>query len=490
MPSIRAISLLAFGAVATVLLVVSAVGYRALRQAEEANQAVIHTHEMLNALENVLTTMVDAEAGARGFDATGLSRYLEPFERAKSELGRHVDAVATLTKDNASQQRRVEQLRSQTGATLAFLQEIVEVARAERFIEIELRDREKTSMDGVRATIQQMSLEEEQLIGLRSLNAARASTAMQSAMFGLIGAAFGVLVVSFLFVDRRAIQLRQANESLSVRVAERTAELERALIEEEKARKEAQEANRLRDEFLMTVSHELRGPLTAIYGWSSIMLNGEVKEEQRRHAVEAIYRSAHAQTRLVNDLLDVSRAISGKLQLNVDLVELEELVGAVVTAVRPESEAKAVRIEAVVDHAAVVSGDRDRLHQVVSNLALNAIKFTPSGGTVEVRLSRLDDSAVIKVTDSGEGIEPEFLPFVFDRFRQDDATHRGAQSGLGLGLAIVRTIVELHGGRVHAHSEGKGHGAIFQVRLPVDPQPQHARSVSRKESPVGLSQQS
>jgi signal transduction histidine kinase len=240
----------------------------------------------------------------------------------------------------------------------------------------------------------------------------------------------------------------------------------------------------------MTVSHELRGPLTAIYGWSSIMLNGEVKEEQRRHAVEAIYRSAHAQTRLVNDLLDVSRAISGKLQLNVDLVELEDLVGAVVTAVRPESEAKAVRIEAVVDHAAVVSGDRDRLHQVVSNLALNAIKFTPSGGTVEVRLSRLDDSAVIKVTDSGEGIEPEFLPFVFDRFRQDDATHRGAQSGLGLGLAIVRTIVELHGGRVHAHSEGKGHGAIFQVRLPVDPQPQHARSVSRKESPVGLSQQS
>jgi signal transduction histidine kinase len=485
MPSIRAISLLAFGAVALALVVVSGVGYRALRQAEEADKAVIHTHEVLNALESVLTTMVEAETGARGFDATGVARYLEPFERAKSGLGSRIDAVAVLTNDNGSQQQRVTQLRSQTAATLALLQEIVEVARSERFVEIELRDREKGAMDSVRATVEQMRLEENQLIGLRTLDANRASTAMQSAMFGLIGAAFGVLVVSFLFVDRRAVQLRQANESLAARVAERTAELERALVEEEKARKEAQEANRLRDEFLMMVSHELRGPLTAIYGWSSMMLDGEVKPEQQRRAVEAIYRSAHAQARLVNDLLDVSRAISGKLQLNVGPVELEGLVRSVVATARPESEAKAVRTEAVVDCDAIVSGDRDRLQQVVSNLVSNALKFTPSGGTIDVRVGRLDKTAVITVSDTGEGIEPAFLPFVFDRFRQGDASQTGGHGGLGLGLAIVRTIVELHGGTVHAHSEGKGRGTVFQVRLPLETQPQPVPSTEPvRQSPA------
>jgi len=240
----RTISVVAFGAAAIALLAVSVVGYRTVRRAHDANQSVVHTYQVLHALENVLTTMVDAETGTRGYGVTRLSRYLEPFEHAKTELASSVAAVAALTVDNPVQQRRATELRAQTTATRLLLQEMVAAGQSKQPITLDLRDREKASMDAVRAMLQQMRLEEQRLMERRTANANRAATATEALILGLIAVAFGVLVVSFLLVDRRTIQLRQANELLTGRVRERTAELEHALANEQTARREAEHAQR------------------------------------------------------------------------------------------------------------------------------------------------------------------------------------------------------------------------------------------------------
>jgi PAS domain S-box-containing protein len=230
----------------------------------------------------------------------------------------------------------------------------------------------------------------------------------------------------------------------------------------------AQEANRLKDEFLAMVSHELRTPLTSIMGWAELLSLGMLDEKGRRHAVEVIENSARAQKQLINDLLDISRIITGKLRLNVQQVDLAEVIGAAMEVVRPAAEARSIELEARFDpRAVVVSGDPDRLQQVVWNLLSNAVKFTPDGGRVTARAVRADGQAQIIVSDTGSGIDPEFLPFVFDRFRQAEGHMTRKHGGLGLGLAIVRHLAELHGGTVSAESPGEGQGATFRVTLPL-----------------------
>ena len=227
-------------------------------------------------------------------------------------------------------------------------------------------------------------------------------------------------------------------------------------------------ANRMKDEFLMTVSHELRTPLTAIYGWARMLATGAIRDDQRQRAVEVIERNAQAQTQLVNDLLDVSRAISGKVRLDVRPMDLQSLVLAVIDSVKPSADARHLRIEFDDDVAAGrIVADRERLQQVIWNLLSNAIKFTPAGGRVDVRLRRLDAQVQLTVSDTGRGIEPDFLPYVFDRFRQGDAGTTRQHGGLGLGLAIVRHLIELHGGTVSVESDGLGRGATFHIRLPA-----------------------
>jgi signal transduction histidine kinase/ActR/RegA family two-component response regulator len=236
----------------------------------------------------------------------------------------------------------------------------------------------------------------------------------------------------------------------------------------ERARRQAEEASRLKDEFLATLSHELRTPLTAVLGWAKLLRSGEFEAEAAGRALEAIERNAAAQARLINDLLDVSRIITGKLRLEVRPVELAPLIGAAVEGVRPAAEARGLRLDVRLDESAgPVAGDADRLRQVVWNLLSNAIKFTPQGGSVEVRLSRADGHAEVTVTDTGRGIAPEFLPHVFDRFRQADQRLTREHGGLGLGLAIARHLVEMHGGTISAASAGTGAGATFSFRIPL-----------------------
>jgi PAS domain S-box-containing protein len=238
--------------------------------------------------------------------------------------------------------------------------------------------------------------------------------------------------------------------------------------ENERLYREAQAANRAKDEFLATLSHELRTPMTAILGWVRLLRLGDLDPESFEMAIDAIERSSGVQAQLIEDLLDVSRIVAGKLRLNIGSVDLRQVIERATETVRHTAEEKHIQLVSETDGVvAHMPGDANRLQQVVWNLLTNAIKFTPEGGRVEVTLTAEDGIARIKVKDSGQGINPEFLPFVFDRFRQANSSETRAHGGLGIGLAIVRHLAELHGGTVTAASEGLGKGATFTIVLPL-----------------------
>jgi len=256
---------------------------------------------------------------------------------------------------------------------------------------------------------------------------------------------------------------------------------------EGRARAAAEAASRAKDAFLATVSHELRTPLSPILAWARMLRQGNLGEEKTKRALEVIERCARSQAKLIEDLLDVSRIITGKLGLDVRPVQLAPVVQAAVEVVRPAAEAKGLTLRALLDsEAGAVAGDAERLKQVVWNLASNAVKFTPTGGHVEVQLAGVDGRVEIRVSDTGQGIPPDFLPQIFQRFEQADSTSTRAHGGLGLGLAIVRHIVELHGGTVRAESPGEGRGAVFTVRLPL-PVAQAGRELERRPPGSGAS---
>jgi PAS domain S-box-containing protein len=234
--------------------------------------------------------------------------------------------------------------------------------------------------------------------------------------------------------------------------------------------RESQQVNRAKDEFLATLSHELRTPLTAILGWARMLRQGALKPDTQVRALEAIERNGTLQAQLVEDLLDASRIITGKLRLNVILVDLPPIINAAMDAVRHSADAKNIELAVQLDPSAgPICGDQTRLQQVVWNLLSNAIKFTPRGGRVSIQLLKTDGFARVQVRDNGQGIVPEFLPYVFDRFRQADSTSTRPHSGLGLGLAIARHLIELHGGTVQAESAGEGRGATFTADIPLAP---------------------
>jgi signal transduction histidine kinase len=245
------------------------------------------------------------------------------------------------------------------------------------------------------------------------------------------------------------------------------AKVELALFNEKQAREDAESANRLKDEFLATVSHELRTPLNAILGWTELLQIGGLNGEESSRGLKTIERNARIQSQLIEDLLDVSKIIAGKLQLNVAQVDVIAIIEAAMEGVRGAAENKEIRLDSVVDpRAGPVAGDPTRIRQILWNLLSNAIKFTPKGGRVSIQLKRKNSHVEMVVSDNGAGIRREFLPFLFDHFRQADSSPSRVYGGLGLGLAIVRHLVELHGGTVRAESAGEGQGATFTVCLP------------------------
>ena len=235
-----------------------------------------------------------------------------------------------------------------------------------------------------------------------------------------------------------------------------------------KAKRIAEEATLAKDQFLAVVSHELRTPLTAILGWSRLLKGGKLDESNTQQALETIERNAHSQSQLIEDLLDFSRIVSGKIRLDVVTVDPVVVTEAAINVVRPAIDAKGIKLQVVLDpRTGPVSGDPERIQQVLWNLLSNAVKFTPKNGRIQVRLARVNSNVEITVSDTGEGISAEFLPYVFDRFSQADNTTTRLHRGLGLGLAITKHIVELHGGTIRAVSPGEGQGASFILRLPI-----------------------
>jgi signal transduction histidine kinase/CheY-like chemotaxis protein len=263
------------------------------------------------------------------------------------------------------------------------------------------------------------------------------------------------------------------------------AEREQILQQEQAAREAAERANRIKDEFLAVLSHELRSPLNPILGWSRLLQDRKLDEKRTAYALETIERNAKLQVQLIDDLLDVARILRGKLSLNVAPVNLATTITAALETVRLAAEAKSIQIQTMLEpDVGRILGDSGRLQQVIWNLMSNAIKFTPQGGRVDLRLEQFCTHAQITVSDTGKGIHPDFLPYMFESFRQADSATTRQFGGLGLGLAIVRQIVELHGGTVQAVSSGVDQGATFTVKLPLMPHQSAISQQARESKPA------
>jgi signal transduction histidine kinase/CheY-like chemotaxis protein len=306
---------------------------------------------------------------------------------------------------------------------------------------------------------------------------------IEEGLFLGIGISISILSQSRLSLLAKRQQLLTSERDARMAAEGAREAAEDARMAAEDARRAAEDANRLKDEFLCAVSHELRTPLTAINGWALMLHRGHLDSTQSARALESIVRNAKSQNHIIDDLLDVSRIITGKMRLNFAPLNLGSVIEAAIETISPAAEAKGIRLSAQLDPAAdTMSGDAERLQQAVWNLLSNAVKFAPNGGRVEVSLKRADSHVEIVVTDNGQGIKPEFLPYVFEHFRQEDSGTSRRHGGLGLGLAIVRHIVELHGGTARAASEGLGKGATFTVSLPIARRPDAPPDESRDEA--------
>ena len=267
--------------------------------------------------------------------------------------------------------------------------------------------------------------------------------------------------ISFAASDRR---YTQGDIALAEDLARRAA----LSIDNARLYIQAQKANRLKDEFLATLSHELRTPLTSVIGWVQMLRTGRLDGEAFDYALDAIERNAKGQAQIISDILDVSDIVRGKLRLKIKQISPHEFIEPAIASIRPAAEAKEIAVEVMIDESiGQISGDPDRLQQALWNLASNAVKFTPKGGRVIVEASRRGGDLEVSITDTGQGIESGFLPHVFDRFRQADSSSTREHGGLGLGLALVRHLAEMHGGTARAESEGAGRGARFTIRLPL-----------------------
>jgi PAS domain S-box-containing protein len=395
--------------------------------------------------------------------SAALSQALTPQEVAEavigqgvSSLGAHAGTIVALTADG----RELELV-----GTIGFPQELVE--RWRRFpleARVPIADAARENVPVLVESITNWAERYPELGPLASVTGSRALIALPLIVKGRT---IGAMGLSF----PRPRTFTEEDRGFMLALAQQCAQaLERARLyeTEQRLRAEAEAANRLKDEFLATVSHELRTPLTAIVGWAGMLRGNQFDQTTTRRAVETIERNAKAQAQIIEDLLDVSRIITGKLSLTARAAELGSIIEAAVESVRPTATTKGLTLKAdIARNVGAVWGDPARLQQVMWNLLANAVKFTPPGGSVGVQLSREGAHVRIVVTDTGQGISPEFLPYVFDRFSQADGSITRLHGGLGLGLAIVRHLIDMHGGTVKAESGGTGRGASFVVELPL-----------------------
>lgn len=466
-------------------------------QTDDAVKASLHSREVLEKVDDIISDVILESGRFRGAILAGVPS-MAPQEYWAG-LDSKITSLLNMVGDNPKQLTRAVEMRHQAVAYRDALQKTLEItlsgdrkAIAERYQAL-LR---AGALTRLRANAAEFLEVERQLESQRLAKAETARSAQRINIVLAIGCSF-VLSVLASYIFARSVGLRIGSLTANARrLAERQplapvmqgddeiAQLDRALHEaserrdeserqalllqsERAARADAEHATRLKDEFVTTLSHELRTPLNAIIGWSQILLRKRPDEATLDKGLDVIHRNAQLQAKMVNDLLEMSRILTGHLRLDLQRVNLAEVIEQVVLTMTPTAETKQVRIVKILGSAEPIQGDPSRLNQIVWNLLSNAVKFTPKGGKVQVSLSRIGSEVMISVTDTGQGIAAAFLPHVFDRFRQEDTGLNRTAGGLGLGLAIVRQLVELHGGRVEAFSDGDGKGATFTARFPV-----------------------
>jgi signal transduction histidine kinase len=436
-----------------------------MRTLRDETSLIEHTLQVQRELDRVQLQVSEADSSARRYLLTPGDDALAEFAQARSNLESSLTRLQQLTGDNPEQQARLERLRTATDGRLQSADRIFEVRRTQgldaalelaRTLDV-ARWRTET-----RDVAMEMERSEAALLERRRVQADQAYALAVNGRVGsgIVSASLLIGLVALYLVYTR---LRQKRETALIESERRARE---AMEREQEARGEAERANRLKDDFLAVLSHELRTPLNAVLGWVQIVQAANPADQTIVRALGSIKRNAEAQQRLVEDLLDVSRIVSGKFPLERRLIEMRNSVAAAVEAVRPAAEAKQIDLRVTLDPNVPVNGDPDRLQQVATNLLSNAVKFTPAGGSIVVTLSYRNGRAELNVADTGQGIPPELQPYIFDRFRQGDGSSTREHGGLGLGLAIVKHIVDAHGGTIAAHSEGKGKGSTFLVELP------------------------
>jgi len=434
---------------------------------------VQRSYDLLQTLYDLNAALTDTETNQRGFLLTQDPSYLSQYNSAIAQIRLAMIELRRLSSGEPETRTAIDSLEALAGGKLADLQESLLHAQSgsnHSAMANEVQGKGKYLMDAFRRDSAALENIQRHLLDRRRKQEAEARFFSQAVLVTtvvlsvlLVGAA---AMVSRRFDDRRMMLEKEIAER---RRAEKNREA--LLVSERAARSEAERATRLKDEFVATLSHELRTPLNAIVGWASI-LRADRRTETINQGVEVIERNAKLQAQMIEELLDMSRIISGKLLFELEKTDVAELVEAAVAAVRPAAAAKGVVLNLNVARCSSVSADPARLQQIAWNLLTNAIKFTPRAGRVDVVLREHQGQVELSISDTGLGIKPEFLPFVFDRFRQADASTTRRHGGLGLGLSIVKSLVELHGGTVDVESPGEGQGATFIVRLPVPPLPE------------------
>jgi signal transduction histidine kinase/ActR/RegA family two-component response regulator len=465
------------------ILAIGFVSYTEMTVLANSSARVQHSYDILQTLHDLNTALTDTETNQRGFLLTQDPAYLDRYDGAIAQIRLALTELRRLTDSEPHTGDAIGRLASLAGAKLDEMQNAIHaIQRGEQQGALEQfsAGRGRRIMEDFRRDTQELEADQRELLDIHRRREYSARLASE-------GVLVATVLLSLLFVGAAALISRRFDERrrlLEKEVAERKRAEERRealLASERAARSEAERATRLKDEFVATMSHELRTPLNAIVGWSSI-LRRDHRPESIKQGVEVIERNAKLQARMVEDLLDMSRILSGKLAMELQRTDLSVVIEAAIAAVRPAADARAVRVHASIGPTGAVNGDPGRLQQVLWNLLTNAIKFTPPNGLVTILARESERHVEISVSDTGQGIDPKFLPFVFDRFRQADASTTRRHGGLGLGLSIVKSLVELHEGSVEACSEGEGRGATFIVRLPLAES--HINASPAKQSPV------
>lgn len=476
------------------LTTVGIFSYQSTISLREEQQRQERARQVLESLDSVLTNSIATDNAVTNFVVTDNTTYLDSINSSDKQIARDLAKLDTLTANDQEQDIEFDNLQALAQKKKEISKKLVDLRRGSGF-DAAIAELGRTAPQGIgtefRSSIEKIKDREMALLAEHenTLDQNMDRTILILIVSSLAGVVALVLANFIVMIEnnrRRSAEraLIRMNEELEEKVDSRTKELqavnvtllasaterEELLAKEQEARREAEIANRLRDEFMATVSHELRTPLNSILGWARLLKTGQLEPRQSSKAVQTIIKNSESQNRLIEDLLDVARMVSGKLQLDVQSVPVRDFVEHSVETVKPEAAKRNISIHLNLEDGvndAAVSGDRVRLQQIVGNLVTNAVKFSGPDSGVDVSARRDGGFIEISVKDHGAGISKEFLPLVFERFRQDSSTIKQS-GGLGLGLAVVRNLTELHGGTVRAESDGENKGATFVVRLPID----------------------